>query len=187
MAARDPDEVYPFGYGKAEPLAAAVVALMLCGAAIGIALAAVAEIRTPHLTPAPWTLLVLVGVMLVKWTLSRRVLAVGTEIGSLAVKADARHHMSDAITSASRRSRHPPSRLGRGAGWGVGGRPAALLASSVITAFNACACCGPPCMISWIECLEQRSWSLYATPLRVCRASAPRRSLRCGDREWGIA
>src|SRR5215216_5339757 len=69
VAARDPDEDYPFGYGKAEPLAAAVVALMLLGAAVAIAVQAASEIRTPHLTPAPWTLIVLVGVVLVKWTL----------------------------------------------------------------------------------------------------------------------
>jgi cation diffusion facilitator family transporter len=101
VAARDPDEEYPFGYGKAEPLAAAVVALMLLGAAVAIAFEAVREIRTPHLTPAPWTLIVLVAVVIVKWTLSRRVQAVGAEIGSTAVKADAWHHMSDAVTSAA--------------------------------------------------------------------------------------
>src|SRR4051812_6081997 len=66
VAARDPDERYPYGYGKAEPLAAAVVALMLLAAAIGISIEAVLEIRTPHHTPAPWTLAVLVGVILVK-------------------------------------------------------------------------------------------------------------------------
>jgi cation diffusion facilitator family transporter len=134
VAARDPDEVYPFGYGKAEPLAAAVVALMLCGAAIGIALAAVTEIRTPHMTPAPWTLIVLVGVMMVKWILSRRVHAVGTEIGSLAVKADAWHHMSDAITSAAAFIGISIALWG-GPGWESAADWAALLASSVI-AFN---------------------------------------------------
>ena len=101
VAARDPNESYPYGYGKAEPLAAVTVALMLLGAAIGISVQAAREIRTPHHTPAPWTLAVLVGVMVVKWVLSRRVRAVGTDIGSTAVKADAWHHLSDAITSAA--------------------------------------------------------------------------------------
>ena len=62
LAARDPDGEYPFGYGKAEPLAAAVVSLMLLGAALGIAAEAVTEIRTPHHAPAPWTLAVLVEI-----------------------------------------------------------------------------------------------------------------------------
>jgi cation diffusion facilitator family transporter len=134
IAARDPDEDYPFGYGKAEPLAAAVVALMLLGAAIGIALQAAREIRTPHLTPAPWTLGVLVAVVVVKWTLSRRVHAVGADIGSTAVKADAWHHMSDAVTSAAAFVGISIALWG-GPGWESADDWAALLASAVI-AFN---------------------------------------------------
>src|SRR4029077_7576543 len=59
VAGRDPDEQYPFGYGKAEAIAGAAVAIMLLGAAVGIAVEAVREIRTPHHAPAWWTLLVL--------------------------------------------------------------------------------------------------------------------------------
>src|SRR4051795_10885777 len=44
LTTRPADEDYPYGYGKAETLSAAVVALMLLGAAIGIAVAAVNEI-----------------------------------------------------------------------------------------------------------------------------------------------
>lgn len=101
LASRHPDEQYPFGYGKAEPIAAAIISLMLLGAAVGIALAAIGEIRTPHHTPAAWTLVVLVGVVLIKGFLSRRVLTVGHDIGSTAVQADAWHHLSDAVTSAA--------------------------------------------------------------------------------------
>lgn len=134
VAARDPDEAYPFGYGKAEPLAGAVVALMLLAAAVGIALEAVSEIRTPHHTPAPWTLAVLVGVVLVKWTLSRRVHAVGAEIGSTAVKADAWHHMSDAVTSAAAFVGISIALWG-GPGWESADDWAALFASGIIV-FN---------------------------------------------------
>ncbi|MBA3404412.1 MAG: cation transporter [Gemmatimonadaceae bacterium] len=101
MASRDPDEEHPFGYGKAESLAAAVVSIMLLGAAVGIAIEAVREIRTPHKTPAPWTLLVIVGVLVVKFILFRRTAALGAEARSTAVSADAWHHASDAITSAA--------------------------------------------------------------------------------------
>jgi cation diffusion facilitator family transporter len=104
VAGREPDEQYPFGYGKAEPLAGAVVALMLLGAAAAIAIQAVREIRTPHHTPAWWTLVVLVVVMAVKTVLSRRVATVGAEIGSTAVRTDAWHHFSDALTSAAHSS-----------------------------------------------------------------------------------
>jgi cation diffusion facilitator family transporter len=101
IAARPADEDHPFGHGKAEALAAAVVSLLLLAAAAGIAIQAVREIRTPHRNPATWTLLVLVAVMLTKWVLSRRVHAVGGEIASTAVEADAAHHLSDALTSAA--------------------------------------------------------------------------------------
>jgi cation diffusion facilitator family transporter len=131
LASRDPDDAYPFGYGKAEPLAAAVVSLMLLAAAIGIALQAVSEIRTPHHTPAPWTLLVLVGVVMVKWLLSRRVHAVGVDIGSTAVRADAWHHMSDAVTSAAAFVGISIALWG-GPGWESADDWAALLASGVI-------------------------------------------------------
>ena len=134
VASRDPDDAYPFGYGKAEPLAAAVVSLMLIGAAIGIALEAVVEIRTPHHTPAAWTLAVLVGVVLVKWVLSRHVRIVGADIGSTAVQADAWHHMSDAITSAAAFVGISIALWG-GPGWEPADDWAALLASGVI-AFN---------------------------------------------------
>jgi cation diffusion facilitator family transporter len=136
VAARDPDEAYPFGYGKAEALAASVVALMLVGAAFFITIEAAREIRTPHRTPAPWTLLVLVGVMAIKWTLSRTVHAVGTDIHSTAVQADAWHHMSDAITSAAAFIGISIALLGArfagGSGWAQADDWAALLAAVVI-------------------------------------------------------
>ena len=59
IASRDPDERYPFGYGRAEALAAAAVSALMLGASAGIAIEAIAEIRTPHHAPAWWTLLVL--------------------------------------------------------------------------------------------------------------------------------
>ena len=99
-ANRPPDPSHPFGYGKAESIAAAVVALMLLGAALVISIQAIAEIRTPHHAPAWYTLLVLVVVIGVKEILYRRVFAASVAEGSLAVKVDAWHHRSDALTSA---------------------------------------------------------------------------------------
>jgi hypothetical protein len=82
-------------------LAASTVALMLVGAAVAIGVESVREIRTPHRVPAAWTLVVLVAVVIVKWVLARRVGALGADIGSAAVQADAWHHLSDAITSGA--------------------------------------------------------------------------------------
>lgn len=101
VAAQPADEDHPFGHGKAEAIAAAVVAVMLIGAAIGISIESVDGIRTPHAVPAPWTLGVLVVVILVKWRMAKTVSSVAGSIGSTAVQADAWHHLSDAITSAA--------------------------------------------------------------------------------------
>lgn len=101
IALRPADEDHPYGHGKAEPLAAAVVSLMLLAAAVGITIMAIREIRTPHHLPAPFTLFVAAGVIIVKEILYRRVARVGRETGSTAVVADAWHHRSDAISSGA--------------------------------------------------------------------------------------
>ncbi|MBK9693480.1 MAG: cation transporter [Gemmatimonadetes bacterium] len=131
IATRQADDEYPFGYGKAEPLAATVVSLLLIGAAAGISVEALREIRTPHHTPAPFTLLVLVGVIVVKEVLFRRVLKVSDEVSSTAVKADAWHHRSDAITSAAAFLGISVALLG-GPGWESADDWAALAAAGVI-------------------------------------------------------
>jgi cation diffusion facilitator family transporter len=74
---------------------------MLLGAAIGIVIAAIREIMSPHHVPATFTLYVLAGVIVVKELLFRKVLAVGHDMESNVVMADAWHHRSDAITSAA--------------------------------------------------------------------------------------
>ena len=101
VASRSPDADYHFGYGKAEALSAAVVALMLIGAAVGIAIQAVREILIPHNPPAAFTLVVLIGVVIAKELLFRRVRRVSSEIDSPAVHADAWHHRADVITSGA--------------------------------------------------------------------------------------
>jgi cation diffusion facilitator family transporter len=101
LAAQPPDAEHPYGHGKAEPVAAIVVSLVLIAAAFGLAIQSVREILTPHHTPAPFTLVVLLVVVVVKEIMFRRIHAAGTTIESRAVKSDAWHHRSDAVTSAA--------------------------------------------------------------------------------------
>ena len=136
IAAQPADENHPYGHGKAEALAGAAVSLMLVGAAVGIALEAIQQIRSPHQFPAAWTLGVLGLVMLVKGALARRVHAIGSDIGSPAVQADASHHLSDAITSAAAFVGISISvlghRFGGGQQWATADDWAALFAAGVI-------------------------------------------------------
>lgn len=101
VAARPADAKYPYGRGRAETLSAVLVALMLFIAAGSITLESVRQIQTPHQAPAPFTLAVLVAVIVVKEVMFRWVLTVGEGVESTAIKADAWHHRSDAITSAA--------------------------------------------------------------------------------------
>lgn len=134
VTARPADQAFPYGYGKAEALSTAVVALMLLGAAVGIALAAIQEIVTPHHAPAPFTLVVLLAVVAIKEVLFRWVFSVGNETGRKSVTADAWHHRSDAITSASAFVGISIALWG-GPGWEPADDWAALVAAGII-AFN---------------------------------------------------
>ena len=131
VAARPADENHPYGHGKAESIAAAVVSLMLLGAAVGIATMAIREIRTPHHLPAPFTLFVAAGVIVIKEILYRRVSRVGKEVGSTAVTADAWHHRADAISSLAAFIGISIALIG-GRGWEAADDWAALVASVVV-------------------------------------------------------
>jgi cation diffusion facilitator family transporter len=100
IATKPPDADHPYGHGKAEPIAALIVSLALMAVASGIIYEGIREITVPHPAPAAYTLVVLAGVLIIKELLFRHVQAVGESIGSLAVRSDAWHHRSDALTSA---------------------------------------------------------------------------------------
>jgi len=135
IAQQPPDENHPYGHGKAEALAALVVALMLIGAALGISIEAVREIVVPHHAPAAYTLWVLVGVVAVKEGMYRVGRRAARASGSNAVLADAWHHRSDAITSVAAGVGISIALIG-GEGYEPADDWAALVASGVI-AFNA--------------------------------------------------
>ena len=98
-ASKAPDEDHPYGHGRAEPLAGIVVAVSLIAAAILIAIESIHLIMTPHKTPKAYTLIILIVVIVVKELMFRYVEKTANDIGSTAVKGDAWHHRSDAITS----------------------------------------------------------------------------------------
>src|SRR5437762_2448947 len=99
FASRPPDATHPYGHGKAEPLAAGIVALGVLAAALGLAIQSAREIFLPHHAPAPFTLIVLIVVVPVKEFLYRSVIHLGKNVESTAVQTDAWHHRADAMTS----------------------------------------------------------------------------------------
>jgi len=133
FAARPPDSTHPYGHGKAEPIAAVVVAVGVLAAATGLAIESVREILTPHHGPAPFTLAILVVVIVVKEILFRYVNRVGQNVESTAVQTDAWHHRSDALTSAAAFIGISVALIG-GEGWQSADDWAALFACAVIAA-----------------------------------------------------
>jgi cation diffusion facilitator family transporter len=134
-SAKPPDHNHPYGHGKGEALITLGIGLVLIAAAAVISFSSVKNIITPHKIPAPYTLVVLVVVILTKEVLYRFVLKTGEEISSGAVKADAFHHRSDAITSAVAFIGISIGLIG-GPGYEVADDYAALLGSVVIL-YNA--------------------------------------------------
>jgi cation diffusion facilitator family transporter len=135
IAKKPADENHPYGHGKAEPLAGIFVASALFLAAIIIIVQSIHEIITPHHTPASFTLIVLILVVITKELLFRFVIKVGTSVDSVAVKNDAWHHRSDAITSGAAFIGISISLIG-GPGYEPADDYAALFASLIII-FNA--------------------------------------------------
>ncbi len=99
VSTKAPNKRFPYGHGKAEPIAGAVVGLTLIGAAIFIIYSSVRNAFTPHELPSAFTLYVLILVVIVKELLFRFVLKAGLETNSVSLRADAWHHRGDAITS----------------------------------------------------------------------------------------
>jgi cation diffusion facilitator family transporter len=99
IAMKPADPKHPYGHGKAEPIASIVISIFLMCAAVWIGWHAIELIETPHELPKTFTLYVLLVVIAVKELMFRYVLRIGKQIESNAVKADAYHHRSDAITS----------------------------------------------------------------------------------------
>jgi cation diffusion facilitator family transporter len=93
------DREHPYGHGKAEPLAAAAVALILLLAAAGIVFKSSHELLQWREKPRAFTLAVLIAAVLIKEFLYRFVSREAGSVESTVLNTDAWHHRSDAITS----------------------------------------------------------------------------------------
>ncbi len=131
VAAAPADEDHPYGHGKAEPLAAALVSTMLLLAAGWIILQAASEVSQPHPAPAPFTLVVLLVVVFLKEGLFRFVRRESISVASSAVHTDAWHHRSDALTSLAAAIGISVSLLG-GPGYEAADDVAAIVAAGII-------------------------------------------------------
>src|SRR5579872_5836569 len=135
VAAEPADREHPYGHGKAEPIAAGIIALFLWFAAIEIAVHSGDELFKPRHQPAAFTLYVLIGVVVIKELLFRYVSRQAALASNMVVATDAWHHRSDAITSLA-------AAIGIGIALVFGPRyafadDAAAILAAIIIAWNA--------------------------------------------------
>lgn len=131
LSLRPADEDHPYGHGKIESLAGLFSGAALLIAAVVIGWHSVLEILTPHHAPAWFTLPVLFGVVVAKWTLAKVIEKVNKQVDSRALEGDAWHHLSDAITSGAAAIGIAVALIG-GPGWESADDYAALLACVII-------------------------------------------------------
>ncbi len=156
VASEPADEDHPYGHGKAEPIAAAIVSGMLLLAAVGIAAKSAQAIASAQSHgPRPFTLLVLIAVVIVKESLFRFVAGEAGSVESTAIRADAWHHRSDAITSLAAAVGISVSLIG-GQGYAAADDVAAIAGAGII---------------GW------NGWSLLRPALRELMDASPNREI----------
>lgn len=100
FAHRPPDEGHHYGHGKAEIIAAKILALILIVTAVGMGWISFKNIMENHLatpgTPAVWAAIIS---LIIKELMFQYTYKIGKLINSSAVIADAWHHRSDAFSS----------------------------------------------------------------------------------------
>jgi len=167
VAARPPDQTHPYGHGKAEPIAAVIVAAGVLAAAVVLAIESVREIFLPHHAPAPWTLAVLVVTVIIKETLYRYTIRFGQKVESTAVKTDAWHHRMDALTSVAAFIGISVALIG-GEKWQSADDWAALLACALIAA-NGIRLARP----AFYEIMDTAPGGKIVRSIRVVASSVP--------------
>jgi cation diffusion facilitator family transporter len=97
---RSEDEDHPFGHRRIETLASFIVGMMLCAAAVAMALSAGRDIlHGKHAQPGVLALVIAAASVVAKEALYRYTIAVGRRIDSPALVSNAWHHRSDALSS----------------------------------------------------------------------------------------
>ncbi len=100
IAARPPDQDYPFGHSKAEYFSSGVEGGLIILAAIGITAAAIERIINPRPLEAPVIGLSLsVVASIINFGVARTLLRVGQSEESITLEADGHHLMTDVWTS----------------------------------------------------------------------------------------
>ena len=101
VARKGPDSRHPHGHGRAELVSALILSILLGITGIELLKSAVERLFSPvglH-GDIPAAMVIVVATILIKEWMARYTMKAGVEEDSLALKGDAWHHRSDALTS----------------------------------------------------------------------------------------
>lgn len=99
VSGKEADHEHPYGHGKAEAISTLLAGLGLLVSASIIGYHAVREILTPQHAPAPFTIPFLIVIVLAKQWLYLALSKGSRRHNSMALRAEAWHHLSDSLTS----------------------------------------------------------------------------------------
>jgi cation diffusion facilitator family transporter len=98
-AHRPPDENHPYGHGRFEALLTFIIVVFLMGSALSISVQAWLNLKEPQTLPKPFTLLVLLGIILWKEISFLYIKSKAKNLQSSVLNAEAWHHRADSISS----------------------------------------------------------------------------------------
>lgn len=101
LAHQPPDEDHPYGHGKAEPVAAIIVSVLVLVVGIEIARSSVMAFFRPAEAPGVSAVVVAAATVALKEALYRITYRLGRRLNSHALLANAMDHRSDALASAA--------------------------------------------------------------------------------------
>lgn len=131
VASAPPDHNHPYGHGKAESLVAFLVGIVLVLAAISVIGTGIWGLLETRRVPEPYTLGILIAVVVVKEGLYRYVQRHSDRLHSPALHSEAWHQRSDAITSGAAAIGISVALLG-GKRWSFADEVAAFFAAGII-------------------------------------------------------
>ncbi len=100
VAQRPADREHPYGHSRAEPVAAASVAILIVFSGLWVGAEAISRLRGPGQAPAPgWVMAIALLNALIMELLFRYKLRVGRRTGSAATIANAWDHRGDALSA----------------------------------------------------------------------------------------
>lgn len=100
LSQKPSDKEHPFGHGRVESVATVIISVLLFVAGFELFKTSIHAIRHPsRATASIPVILMVIGTVIAKQLMARFSFVIGEHIDSAALKADALHHQSDAIST----------------------------------------------------------------------------------------